>query len=341
MKATKFASWAVVTTFFFALLMLGKKLLIPFVIALLVWYVIISLTRTIKRIPFLGQYLPNWLLTTLSTLVIIFLMVMAGELIALNTQEMVDAMPKYETRVRSLYEQLQNSIVGVEIPTASTLFEKIEFTNLISGIVNTFSGFASDAFLILIYVMFLFIEQSIFDKKIKALFPDQEDYGQFHELLDQINDAVISYLSVKSFVSVLTGLLSYFALLLIGIDFAAFWAFLIFILNYIPNIGSVLATLFPAVWALLQFEVYTPFILVLVIVGIIQITIGNILEPKMMGNSLNISPLVVILSLSLWGILWGIAGMVLCVPITVMIMIILAQFPNTKPIAILLSQKGL
>jgi predicted PurR-regulated permease PerM len=141
-------------------------------------------------------------------------------------------------------------------------------------------------------------------------------------------------------VSFITGLASYLILWIIGIDFAFFWAFLIFLLNYIPTVGSLIGTVFPALIALLQFDSMRPAVLVLVLVGIVQVLVGNLLEPKLMGNSLNVSPLVVLLSLTLWGSLWGVVGMILSVPITVMMVIVFAQFESTKSVAILLSEKG-
>ena len=146
---------------------------------------------------------------------------------------------------------------------------------------------------------------------------------------------------LKTFVSLLTGLLSYFALLSIGVEAPVFWAFLIFLLNYIPTIGSLIATSFPALFALLQFGELGPFLWVLGVVGAIQVIIGNIVEPKVMGNSLNISSLVVLLALAIWGSLWGIIGMILSVPITVIMVIIFAEFKATRPIAVLLSEKGI
>ena len=129
-------------------------------------------------------------------------------------------------------------------------------------------------------------------------------------------------------------------LLFIGVDAPVFWAFLIFVLNFIPTIGSLIATLFPAIFALLQFGEFTPGILVLAIVGTIQLIVGNFIEPRVMGNSLNISPLVVFLTLAIWGVIWGITGMLLSVPITVILIIVMSEFPSTQPLAILLSQKG-
>ncbi len=341
MKASKLASWAIIITFAFAFLILGKNLLIPFVIALLVWYVIISLSHWISKWKFAQKYFPEWLLLTISSLIILFVMIIAGELVATNANAMANAVPRYEVRVQQLTEDVQQSFGIKEVPTVSSLLEKLDFTQAISGLLNTFSGIASNAFLILIYVMFLFIEQTVFRKKMQSLFPEPANYQQFEDVLGKINEAVISYLSVKSAVSILTAILSFIIMALVGVDFAVFWAFLIFLLNFIPNIGSIVATFFPALLALLQFDTLTPFAIILVGVGAIQVIVGNVVEPRMMGNSLNISPLVVILALSLWGALWGIAGMVLSVPITVVIMIIFAQFPDTRPLAILLSQNGI
>jgi predicted PurR-regulated permease PerM len=159
-------------------------------------------------------------------------------------------------------------------------------------------------------------------------------------MFSKIDHSVQQYVALKTLVSLATGILSYFSLLFIGVDAPAFWAFLIFVLNYIPNIGSLIATLFPAIFALFQFGELTQGFLVLLIVGSIQMVIGNFAEPRIMGNSLNISPLVVLLTLAVWGVMWGITGMLLSVPITIILIIIMAEFPSTRPVAILLSQDG-
>ena len=112
------------------------------------------------------------------------------------------------------------------------------------------------------------------------------------------------------------------------------------ILNFIPTIGSLIATVFPAIFALLQFGQFKEGLLILGIVGSIQLVVCNFVEPKLMGNSLNISPLVVLLTLAIWGVMWGITGMLLSVPVTVILIIIMAEFPATRPFAVLLSQNG-
>ncbi len=111
-------------------------------------------------------------------------------------------------------------------------------------------------------------------------------------------------------------------------------------LNYIPTIGSLIGVVFPALLTLVQFAALGPFLVVTIGLGLTQFVFGNVLEPRMMGKSLNLSPLIVIVSLAVWGSIWGVTGMFLCVPITVVMMIVLAGFPQTRPIAILLSATG-
>lgn len=127
----------------------------------------------------------------------------------------------------------------------------------------------------------------------------------------------------------------------IGVDYAEFWALIIFLLNYIPTIGSMLAVLFPSMLAIVQFGTVLHPVLTLCLLGGVQFAIGNLIEPRLMGRSLNLSPLVIMLALTFWGAIWGITGMLLCVPITVILMIIFSEFKQTRPIAIMLSADGI
>ena len=140
--------------------------------------------------------------------------------------------------------------------------------------------------------------------------------------------------------SVVTGILSYTVLKMLGVDFAETWALLIFLLNYIPTVGSILGVVFPAVLALVQFDTLGPFLVIAVLLSAAQFAIGNVIEPIFMGKVLNLSSVVVIIALSLWGSVWGIVGMFMSVPITVVLMIMCAHIPNLKWIAVLLSEDG-
>jgi len=194
--------------------------------------------------------------------------------------------------------------------------------------------------MIIFYVVFLFVEESLFQHKIKLIFEPNNRFEKVSGILTKIDKSMSSYIGLKSLVSLLTTTLSYFIMLGVGIDSPLFWAFLIFMFNFIPSIGPILGTILPSLFCLIQFGTFTPALVVLFGVGGVSVLVGSLVEPKLMGNTLNISPLVAIISLVLWGSIWGIIGMLLSVPITVAMIIVFSQFPNTRSIAILLSEKG-
>jgi len=173
-----------------------------------------------------------------------------------------------------------------------------------------------------------------------VLFPNAEREARVRRILQQIGTEIQSYLWMKTLMGLLVTGLSYMVMKAVGVDLAEFWALLIFALSYIPYIGSWLGVVFPTALALVQFETLTPFLITAGLLAIIQFTCGSILEPRIMGKGLNISPLIMLLSLSIWGALWGILGMFLAVPLTVVMMIVCSHFEATRPLAILLSADG-
>jgi predicted PurR-regulated permease PerM len=186
----------------------------------------------------------------------------------------------------------------------------------------------------------MFLEQASFSSKLNALAKDDERRKQITRIINHISKDIRTYFGIKMFTSALTGFLSYGIMKWVGLDFAEFWGLLIFLMNFIPTIGSIIATVFPSILALVQFDTFTPFLIIAGGIGLLQFLIGNLLEPKMMGNTLNMSPLVILLALAFWGAIWGIPGMILSVPVTVISIIICANFPTTRPFAILLSKDG-
>ncbi|HDL18350.1 MAG TPA: AI-2E family transporter [Bacteroidetes bacterium] len=141
----------------------------------------------------------------------------------------------------------------------------------------------------------------------------------------------------KTLISLATGLIATIILIVFGVDFAVVWGMLTFLLNYIPNIGSIIATAPPILVAFLQFDSFLRPLWITVLLLLVQMAMGNIIEPKFMGKSLDLSPLVVILFLIFWGFLWGIVGMILAVPIAATIKIVTANFPALRPVSVLMS----
>jgi len=340
MKIERAAHLAIVLSFIGLLLLLAKDLLIPIVLAVFIWFIIREIRILLRKNKFIRQYIPRWLENIIATLFLFSLVGFIITVVSSNISFLSSKLPMYQANVNSVI-QLINETFKIDLfDNFKSRSSEFNFSNLIQLAINSITAIFSNVFIILIYILFMLIEEASFVHKLRAIYPKRESLETTLNILNKIDSSVGRYLLLKSFMSIVTGTLSYFVLLLIGVDAAFFWGFIIFVLNYIPTIGSLIATLFPTFFALLQFGELAPALWVLVVIGLIQVLVGNLLEPKIMGNSLNLSPLVVILALSIWGALWGITGMVLSVPMTVILLILFSEFPKTRSIAILLSEKG-
>ncbi len=321
------------------ILIVAQNIIIPFILAILFWFMIRVIKKLLARMRF-GHLIPDWMLTIISSVFLLSLLFLTVSMITINIRYLSTTLPDYEENINRITQRLWARF-ELDFPAVwSSLTTDIDFGNILSRIFSTLTGLFSDAFIVLTYLVFILLEESIFPEKIRAMYPDENKYKKINSLINKIDHSISSYIAIKTLVSLLTGILSYIALMFIGIDAPFFWSFLIFILNFIPSIGSLIATLFPAFFALLQFGAFTPAFLVLTIVGLIQIVVGSFMEPRIMGTSMNISPLVVFLTLILWGMMWGVAGMLLSVPITVILIIVMSEFKDTRPIAVLLSRRG-
>ncbi len=232
-------------------------------------------------------------------------------------------------------------LFGLPAPeSVGDLVNQIELDVLIRSMTATLAGFVGSIGLVALYVAFMLVEQETFDRKIDALFADPGKAGAARAALGQIERRIERYLWIKTLMSLVTAALSWAVLALIGCQNASFWALVIFMLNFIPVVGSLLSVVFPALLVLVQFGSFGPFFASLILLTAIQIGVGNVLEPRLMGSSLNLSPMAILVALAVWGGLWGVAGMFLCVPITVIVMIVCAHFESTRPMAVLLSADG-
>jgi len=318
-----------------------KDLLKPFVIAVMGWYLIKTIYGYIGKLRIGSRQLPRWLKAILSMGFIFGLVQITINLIVRSLSDIVDNFSTYKATmdvfitemgaslgVANITEQMQNQI------------NKLDLQGFLAGTVSSLSATVGTIVIVIIYIVFLLLEEVTFSKKIDAIFTDPKKRFRIQVVLDEIYEATNKYVTLKTGISLLTGGLSYIVLLLFGVDYAFLWAFLIFLFNYIPYIGSLIATFLPAIFAIIQFGSLWSFVWVFISIEAIQLVVGNYIEPKIMGKSLNLSPLVVVVALSFWGYVWDLLGMFLSVPLTSIMLIVLAQFPATRNIAILLTENG-
>lgn len=338
-----------ITFFAFSIIALSVVLLIyfegilkPFVFALMIWYIIKEMRRVIGKIKIKGNSIPKWLAGFLSFLIIVLVLFGVFQLISINIEQFNEVAPQYREKTKVMFSQMSDIFQNPKIMDyIKEAVNKINIAGIATDIVNSLSGFLTVFMVILVYVIFMLLEETNALIKLQKLFPDKnQSYKNFIGLIDKVDESVRTYMFSMIFISFLTALFSYFALLILGIDFPVLWAFLVFILNFIPYLGPFISSLLPAILAVFQFGDLMHFVYVFVVLEIIQVILGNFVQPKMMGKSMNISPLAVLVALAFWSSIWGIVGMILAVPITSIGIIIMAQFPGTRSIAILLSEKG-
>ena len=339
MKIERFAYLLISIALIIVFLIVAKDFLVPIILAVVLWYIVNSVDHLVRRIP-LVKRIHRMVTLFISFALILGVIFSFGSLIIQNVNSMIENASDYRGNFNLQLQKIATAIGYHQVIDFSTITGFMDLHALAKDLLNGLTDIARKFLLVLLYTLFLLIEQHTFPRKFKYLYKNREKKDKALLAINSINNSVEKYVGVKFLASIATGVLSFIVIHLVGLDYAVFWAFLIFLLNFIPTIGSIVATIFPATIALLQYESLTPFIVILIGVGIIQLIIGGILEPRFYGSTLNISPFVIILSLILWGILWGIVGMLLCVPITVVIIKVLAMFERSRPLAIVLSQTG-
>jgi AI-2 transport protein TqsA len=340
MTLQRAALWAIVVAATMYLLVAGRGLLLPFVLGLVLWYMIDALADAFEQ-PRIGRLrLPRPVALLAAVCVMGGLLWVVGRTIGRNISAVAAAAPNYERRLQILVNEGAR-LIGVEqAPTLSELFDRISLADTLSGLATAAASVVSVAGIVVIYAGFLFVEQVRFRRKLAIILGKSGHPARVLAVLERVDRDIRLYIRIKTTLAVATAAFAYVVMAAVGVNFAAFWAVMVFFFYYIPTVGSILAIAAPAVLALVQFDHLTPFLIVLFVFGTIQIVTANVIEPTIMGRTLNLSPLVVIVSLVVWGTIWGVVGMFLCVPIMVVALIVLAQFETTRPLAVLLSADG-
>jgi len=193
----------------------------------------------------------------------------------------------------------------------------------------------SDSFMVLLYLLFMLLAGDSLSTKIHHAFKNNEE-ERLVGIMTELHGKIRKYLQVKTAFNILNGLATWLVLIAFGVDFAALFGLISFGFHYIPNIGSLLSTILPVLLYLVQTGDGTSTVVLLLVLTLVQNLIGNVLEPKVMGVQLKLSPVVVLFSLIFWGWMWGIVGMILSIPIVAIIKVILESFPNTRPLGVLM-----
>jgi predicted PurR-regulated permease PerM len=326
------------------ILHVGKGVFVPIVFSILVVYIVLGAAELIGRLPGVGARIPKTVRYTLAAVIIAWALTAIASLVAGSLGNITALAPQYAASLLNAIQEIANRL-GIETtPTWESLrrdvLAQVNTQRLIGSTVLSVTAIVSSLIVVLLYVTFLLIEERAFATKLANLSNDPARNAHLQKILTSINQRVGTYLALKTLVSVVLGVLSWALLAWLGVEFAPFWGVLIGLLNFIPYIGSVLGVVLPVAFATMQFADLGQVLWVLLALTVAQFAIGFFLDPYLMASSLNLSPFVILASLAAWGALWGIPGAFLAVPITACLVLVFAEFPATRPLAVLLSQDG-
>lgn len=326
------------------LLVVGKNIFIPVVAGAVVVYVFVGLSHQLRLLSFRGHVLPLRLRYLLALACIGLVMMAIFYLMAANLEQILLRAPAYQQSLLIGIQKLA-VLMGIEDePTWTSLRQdmlaQVNLQRLLGSMVASVSSMLIAIVVVLLYATFLLVEMRSFPAKVEAIVSGTAGAQRVRQIGQRINARIGSYLALKTILGVLLGAFSWAIMAYYGLEFAPFWAMLIGLLNFIPYIGSFLGILLPLAMGIAQFQDLSIIVPMMLALTLVQFLIGNFLDPYIMGNSLNLSPLAILISLALWTDLWGIAGAFLAVPITAVIAIICSEFASTRPVAVLLSQNG-
>lgn len=308
-------------------LKLAASVFIPLVVA---WF----LLQISRPVILFGQKLklPH-VLNVVFVFIVIFLLCLVG--IKFFASQIMAS-----ERLLVLYGAKLNELVGRVLELLQLPEDSLSGVSILRRYMSSISGrvfnFSSHFVMTLIFLMFMLLEIPVLDRKIDNAFSG-EHAARIKLILESISQQASRYLRTMTLVSFITGVCIWAALLIIGVEFAAGWGILAFLLNFIPAVGSFIAVVPPVLMSLLQFSPDSPLpVITLLVLGAIQMTTGNILAPKLFGDRLGLSPVLIMLSLLFWSMLLGVPGAILSVPITSTIKIVCENIPSLRPIAIMM-----
>ena len=284
--------------------------------------------------------LPPRAATSVAIVVSILLVVFSVVVVTANAEGFIATLARDQPKLDALLAQAAARLGPHTPKSVAQLLGRLDPMQYAPAVAQALQNFGSAAVLVLLYLGFLIASRRAFERKTVRLFATREARHEALDVFIRVRNSIERYLWIQTVTGLVIALGSFVVMLVVGLDHAFFWAFLVFILNYVPILGAVAGIGLPALFALLQFGDYAHALEVLGGTFAIAFVVGNIFLPRMQGNSLNMDPLIVMLSLAFWGAIWGLPGMFLSTPLTVLSMVILAQFPGSSWIAILLSGDG-
>ena len=308
----------------------ASSVFIPLVIA---WFILQVLRPIIK----IGETLK---FPTILKIILVFAILVIAGVVGFNfcSSQVIEFAKVYSLYADKLNEGFYSLMTALNVPpeTISSFDWMGILRSNVRNISEFIAAFASKLVMTFVFLMFMMLEAPDLEIKINKAFSGSSAI-KIKNILASISEQVSHYLGTLTLISVVTGICAWVVLTVFEVQLAAGWGVLTVLLNFIPTVGSIIATIPPVVMAIIQFSPgFLKPLIVLILLTAIQVIIGNVITPKVVGDRLGVSPVMILLSLLLWGMIWGIPGMLLSVPIISIIKIVCENIPQLWPIAILM-----
>lgn len=312
----------------------ARSVLFPFILAIFISHVIDPIVVFLMRLK-----VPKAAAVALILVGAFVFLCFLGAVIYASGKTLAAELPRYEQRLTDLAGFLEKGVGGIPLKLRlASYLEKVNLQGVASFVLASlgpFVGLVSKLLLLFVFLAFIVAGRGkATTKLLRAIGPEKS--AEVLWAIGNVNLQVRKYLVIKTATSLLNGLEVWLVMAIFGVDFALLFGFLAFLLNYVPNVGSLIATVLRVGFAFFQFgTVWVP-LWVLIITVVADLIISNVVEPRLMGKGLGLSPLVVLFSLVFWGWLWGIPGMLMAVPLMAVIKIVCQNIAGLEPVAILL-----
>lgn len=314
----------------------ASSIVLPFLLSAFIAVVFAPIMTYFKK-----KKLPQGLALLLIMFIIVFVLLAVGGIIGNSVRSFTNNLPLYEEKLNGLISSIVVLLedVGFDLTTINLkeIANPAAIMTLASGLLSELGNVLTNGLVILFTVVFMLLESTSFPKKIQRII---EEYDHKPFAIENFTNSVIHYVWMKTIISFITGVIVTIALVIFGVDYPILWGTLAFLLNYIPTVGSFIAAVPPILLTIIQIGPFTALMVTLMYV-VLNIVMGNIVEPKYMGKELGLSTLVVFISLLFWGWVFGPIGMLLSVPLTMVLKIAFENSEDTKWIAILLGPENL
>lgn len=323
------------------LLVQARFILTSLVFAIILFSLTADAISAFQRLRIGSWRITNWLASIAAFAAIAVVLLTLSALLVSQVNTLVTTTLTYTDQAIAAVARLAALFSPEAEAAVQASIRSIQVSAYVGSLAGQAGNLLSATTLVILFVGFLFAERLWFDTKLENLMNDKARAQRVGRIIHSIVRRVNHYLLVKTGVSLATAAAVYGVMLIFGLDFAGPMAILTFVLNYIPSVGSIIATILLGLVALIQVTEPATALVVFILAGMIQFVLGSVIDPMLMGRALRVSSFGIIVSLSFWGMVWGVPGMFLAVPIMVAAMIVCSHIPAARPVAVLLSREGL